>query len=250
METNPDIQPTETDKTSTSEISFEVHHSSSPPEPILESKDDKLEEDEFDIDERNEIQMETEEFEEEEELGEDNEEDYFLEPSPPREPLNKKKEWKEFLKFVGRKKNSKEKPLVSMRYARNLKRIEDNMEIVRRIANVKYKPRDQLTMDDYLAWYAVEEGKVIIPGPLMDLIRPEHVRISPSTNQSSGIHLQGTRRRSGIRGPLGPEFGIPEVPSQPEILPIGQSKKELRLELSPTGIRQPTPGIFSLGRLF
>lgn len=205
-----------------------------------------------------EVEEDPEDPEEEEDIDlQDEEADYFEEPepkhAPPRDgpkPINTKKEWREFMKFVDRKKQSREKPLQKVKNMDDLKRIEENMEIVRRIANVKYKPRDQLTMDDYLAWYSVEEGKVVVPGPLLDLIRPDYVRVSPSASQSNVDHRPEIRRKSGTHGLSSPGSGIPAVPSEPQITTNPLIQPLSTEPSSQTLWRRPTPGMFSLGRLF
>lgn len=203
-----------------------------------------------------EVEEDPEDDEEEDIDLQDEETDYFEEPepkhAPPRDgpkPINTKKEWREFMKFVDKKKLQPHQPQRSKNLG-ELKRIEENMEIVRRIANVKYKPKELLTMDDYLAWYSVEEGKVSIPGPLMDLIRPDYVRVSPSASQSSVDHRPEIRRKSGTHGLSSPGSGIPAVPSEPQITTNPLIQPLSTEPSSQTLWRRPTPGMFSLGRLF
>lgn len=195
-----------------------------------------------------------EDLNDDDEYFQEEEQDEFEEveePEPRKRKINKKVEWQNFMKFQ-KKMQQARPPRIATKPTTDtnkLKRIEDNMEIVRRIANVKYKPQDQLTMDDYLAWYAVEEGKVDIPGPLMDLIRPDFVRVSPGASQSNEA-----------RPPERPQSR--HIPSQSPLVfeppPISDARPSLSSESDlgrvkttrPVPIRQPTPGIFSLGNLF
>lgn len=98
----------------------------------------------------------------------------------PATPVNER-EWKTFIKFVEKRKPSlkvREDMRINKRhYCRSLEHLEENLEIIRRIGNVRFKPVEELTLDDYLAWFAVETGKVKLPKGAIELVEPQAISV-------------------------------------------------------------------------
>lgn len=100
-----------------------------------------------------------------------------------------KEEWKEFVEFVKKKhgnineQQSERLKNLAQDQPESLKKFQKSKEILQRLANMKWKNRDSLTMDDYLAWYAYEKGKIKLPdGALTLLEEPIKRAQQPSSN--------------------------------------------------------------------
>ena len=177
--------------------------------------------------------------------SEDEEEEDFTPPPPKPKPKPKQAVNPEIQAFIDKKKHKR----VSFQ-PDSLKAITENLEIVRRLANVKYRPRDQLTMDDYLTWYALDTGRIVLSPPLLSLLRPESISLgqgaTPKPCARPGADLSYPDRESPLAGP------------QPTL----QSPSPQPLQPMPSTSRQPTclssqgpvvgsggrciPGLFSL----
>jgi len=185
---------------------------------------------------------------------------YYLDEDEDEPPVRKtkfqkdpkkEKEWSDFKKFMKSKQptSSVQKDFEDFeRHWRwELEQVETNLEVVRRVANVKYKPRSQLSMDDYLAWYAVESGKVKLPPGALELINPKSVRVqpkaSPADDQSHAKEFESWYARQAKES--SPRESQPVVRIQPEL-----SQESKPLPISRPRRRVATPGMFSLANFF
>ena len=99
----------------------------------------------------------------------------MAEPKPKSQskvtkPSSSPKDWAEFQEFVSKKHgklNSEQSQrltnYIQTKHPKALEALDQNLELIRRLGNFKYKNVRDLTMDDYLAWFAVETGKVKLP---------------------------------------------------------------------------------------
>lgn len=141
----------------------------------------------------------------------------FAKPKPKAKPKAEptKKEWDQFLQFMDEKQPTAGMKRVAQQNERyctkSLEHLNENLEIIRRMGNVKWKLEKDLTLDDYLAWYVVESGKVQLPPGALDLV------------------------------------GDPETlePPKREVITSLQKEEEKKKEEA-----KPVPGIFSLTRWF
>ena len=160
--------------------------------------------------------------EEEEEPPKKSKKVTFSKPKPKPKPKAKsepatptKKEWDQFLEFMDEKKRTASMKGVAHQNERyctkSLEHLSENPEIIRRMGNVKWKLERDLTLDDYLAWYAVESGKVQLPPGVLDMVG------DPSTLE----------------------------PPKREIITNLAKEEERKIEEA-----KPVPGIFSLSHWF
>lgn len=130
-------------------------------------------------------------------------------------------DWNDFILFLKEKKASssvaRELAANQSHYSRSLQHLDENLEIIKRMGNVRFKPESELTLDDYLAWYVVDSGKVVLPKGALDLVDPKAVKVK---RQVVAQQL----------GEINDKAKSPDTPNTPDPLP------------------QIVPGFFSLAR--
>lgn len=230
------------------DISEELKESSSPPPPVssppLSSKVNKATKSPKPSKgrkppQKKKVKFEPEEEEEEEEdfnldfddedegirrrgRNEDDDEEEEEEDIPPPPPRRKapqpkvsnptEKDWKNFVSFVKQKKASREltNELEERKeeFSESLAHLDENLEIIRRMGNIKFKPEEDLTLDDYLAWYAVDSGKVKLPKGALDLINPDSVTVRKQAMAQQIGDLYVKQKNQSLQPPSDPENSI------------------------------------------
>lgn len=132
-------------------------------------------------------------------------------PKPKPEPRSfdpvLERDWSSFVEFIKVKHgklNSEQTSYMNdwkNRDPNALSEFNQKLELLRRIGNVKYKNPSQLTMDDYLAWYALETGKVTLGEPVERLIGLERSKPTASAPKAVPARAQINFSRRPTPGP-------------------------------------------------